>query len=81
MGLGKNVGALVKARGLTYGKVAKEIGTDTQAVWALVKRKSSKSALAGRLANYFGVPLDRLLADDFDPNEAVQPQQYRLESE
>lgn len=78
MGLGVNVGALIKARGLSYGKVAKDIKADTQAVWALVKRRSSKSALAGKLADYFGVPLHRLMADDFDVNEAAQPKDLPL---
>jgi transcriptional regulator with XRE-family HTH domain len=79
MGLGTNVGALVKARGLSYAKVAKDIGTDTQAVWALVKRKSSKSALAVKLADYFKVPLTRLMAEDFDVKEVPAPQEFPLE--
>src|SRR5687767_11034138 len=85
MGLGKNVGALVKARGVSYGDVARGIGIeDPQAVWALVKRGSKKSSFAGKIATYFQVPLERLLADDFHPDEAPadprpHPIQLRLE--
>ncbi len=71
MSLGKNVGALIKARGVSYGEVARRIGIDDpQSVWALVKRGSKKSAFAQKLADYFRVPIERLLADDFDPHEA-----------
>jgi hypothetical protein len=71
MGLGVNVGKLVKARGVSYGEVARGIGiSDAQPIWSLVKRKSRKSDFAGRLADYFKVPLSRLLADDFDISEA-----------
>lgn len=71
MSLGKNVGALVAARRLSYGDVARAIDTDPQAVWNLVKRKSKRSELAPALAAYFKVPLERLLSDDFDVNETA----------
>lgn len=71
MALGKNVGRIMKARSLSYGDVARGIGiTDTQPIWALVKRDSKKSEFAGRLADYFKVPLARLVAEDFDVNES-----------
>lgn len=71
MGLGKNVGALVKDRNLSYGEVARALKLDeAQPIWSLVKRKSKKSKYASELASYFGVPLERLLADDFDVREA-----------
>lgn len=70
MGLGINVGKLIQARGLSYGDVARGAGIpDPQAIWNLVKRKSSKSSFAGQLADFFGVPVHRLLADDFEPDE------------
>jgi hypothetical protein len=69
--LGRNIGKLVKARRLSYGEVARGIGIeDAQPIWALVKRNSKKSDFAGRLATYFGVPVERLIADDFDIEEA-----------
>lgn len=72
MALGKNVGKMVSARGLSYGDVARGIGLEdgSQAIWSLVKRDSKKSQFASRLADYFRVPLSRLLAEDFDPSEA-----------
>lgn len=74
MALGKNVGKLVKARRLSYGDVARGIGIeDAQPIWALVKRNSKKSAFAGKLADYFNVPLSRLVAEDFDVAEAAAP--------
>lgn len=70
--LGKNVGKLIKARGLSYAEVARALGLEeTQPIWLLVKRGSKKSQFAGPLATYFGVPVDRLLADDFDIQEAA----------
>jgi transcriptional regulator with XRE-family HTH domain len=72
--LGRNIGKLVKARRLSYGEVARGIGIeDAQPIWALVKRNSKKSEFAGRLATYFGVPVERLIADDFDIEEADTP--------
>lgn len=72
--LGKNIGKLVQARRLSYGEVARGIGIeDAQPIWALVKRNSKKSEFAGRLATYFGVPVERLIADDFDIEEAATP--------
>lgn len=69
--LGKNVGKLIKARRLSYGEVARGIGAENpQAIWTLVKRNSRRSDFAGRLAGFFGVPIERLLADDFDIAEA-----------
>lgn len=74
MSLGKNIGKLVQARRLSYGEVARGIGIeDAQPIWALVKRNSKKSEFAGRLATYFGVPVERLIADDFDIEEAATP--------
>lgn len=70
MGLGANVGKLVKARGLSYGDVAAAVGTDPQAIWNLVKRSSKRSEFAGKLSDYFGVPMSRLMADDFAVDEA-----------
>lgn len=68
MGLGRNVGALIAARGLTVSEVARGIGLDgSQALHVLIQRDSQKSQFASKLAGYFGVPLDRLLAEDFDP--------------
>lgn len=70
--LGRNIGKLVKARRLSYGEVARGIGIeDAQPIWALVKRNSRKSEFAGRLATYFGVPVERLIADDFEVEEAA----------
>lgn len=61
----------MKARSLSNGDVSRGAGIpDPQTVFALVKRKSKKSDHAARLATYFDVPLDRLLADDFDVSEA-----------
>lgn len=58
------------AKGLGYGEVARAIGLeDKQAVWALVERDSKKSKFAGKLATLFGVPLERLMADDFELGE------------
>lgn len=72
MALGSNIGALIKAKGLSYGDVARGIGIEeSQAIWALVKRNSKKSEFAGRLASFFGVPVERLLASDFDVQEAT----------
>jgi hypothetical protein len=83
MSLGENVGKLVKARRVSYGDIARALGdeTDPQAIWSLVKRKSRQSKFAGKLAAYFNVPLERLLADDFDPNEAMvaPPLQLKIE--
>jgi hypothetical protein len=84
MGLGKNVGALIKARNLSYGDVARGTETDPQAIWLLVKRKSRRSALASKLSEYFQIALERLLSEDFDPKEAPDefkphPLQLRLE--
>lgn len=78
VGLGRNIGALVKARGLSYGEVARGIGIeDSQGIWALVERDSKKSKFAGPLSEFFKVPLHRLMAEDFDvnepPGESVQP--------
>lgn len=84
MGLGVNIGKLVKARGVSYGDVARGIGeADPQAIWNLVKRKSRQSRFAAQLATYFNVPLDRLLADDFDVTEtaAAAPRQLQLRIE
>lgn len=73
MSLGKNVGKLIKARRLSYGDVARAIGADNpQAIWSMVKRNSKRSDFAGPLATYFGVPIERLLADDFDVTEASE---------
>ena len=70
MGLGKNVAKLMKANGLNYGDVARGLKLDDrQAIWSLVKRDSKKSEFAGRLATFFGVPVDRLLAEDFEVDE------------
>jgi hypothetical protein len=49
-----------------------------------VKRGSKKSAYAQKLSDYFRVPLERLHAADFDPNEAPtsptpHPLQLRIE--
>lgn len=75
MGLGRNIGKLVKARGLSYGELARGIGIeDPQALWALVKRDSKKSDFAGRLAEFFKVPLHRLIAEDFDVSETSADQ-------
>lgn len=83
MALGENVGKLVAARGLSYGDVARGIKLeDPQAIWALVKRKSKKSDYAGKLAEFFKVPLHRLMADDFDVAEVHTPApavDYRIE--
>lgn len=84
MGLGVNVGKLVKARGLSYGDVARGIGeADPQAIWNLVKRKSRQSKFAPALAAYFRIPLERLHAEDFDPGEAAElapaPLQLKIE--
>lgn len=74
--LGRNIGKLVKARRLSYGEVARGIGIeDAQPIWALVKRNSKKSEFAGRLASYFGVPVERLIADDFEIEEAPAAQE------
>jgi hypothetical protein len=73
MGLGKNIAKIIKARSLSYGDVARGIGAENpQAIWSLVKRNSKKSDFAGKLAAYFGVPVDRLIADDFDVSEASE---------
>jgi hypothetical protein len=74
MGLGQNVGKLMKARGLSYGDVARGIKIeDPQAIWVLVKRDSKKSQFASQLADYFKIPLHRLLADDFNVDEVHEP--------
>lgn len=71
MGLGENVGKLMKAKRLSNGEVARGAGiADAQTVFALVKRKSKKSDHAPQLAAYFKVPLSRLLANDFKVSEA-----------
>jgi transcriptional regulator with XRE-family HTH domain len=75
MGLGRNVGKLMKARGLSYGAVARGIGiNDPQTIHALVKRDSTKSEFAGKLADFFKVPLARLVADDFQVEEPADAQ-------
>lgn len=81
MALGKNVGELVRVRGVSYGDVARGIGLEegSQAIWSLVKRDSKKSQFASRLADYFRVPLSRLLAEDFDPAEVSQQDGDRSE--
>ena len=72
MALGRNVGALIDARGLSQAEVARAIGMDEQqGLHNLIKRNSKKSEFAPRLAEYFGVRLERLLAEDFDVAEAV----------
>jgi hypothetical protein len=76
MGLGQNVGKLMKARGISYGDVARGIEIqDPQAIWVLVKRDSKKSQFASQLADYFKIPLPRLLADDFDVDEVNEQDQ------
>lgn len=73
MSLGENVGKLIKARRLSYGDVARGIGIENpQTIFTMVKRRSKRSDFAGRLASYFGVPIDRLLANDFDVAEASE---------
>lgn len=72
MGLGRNVGKLMRARGVSYADIARGIGIDeVQPIWALVKRESKKSAFAAQLAEYFKVPLERLLANDFEVDESL----------
>lgn len=58
------------ARGIDYADIARGIGIeDSQPIWALVKRDSRKSQFAGPLAQFFNVPLERLVAEDFDVSE------------
>jgi hypothetical protein len=83
MGLGRNVGKLMKVRDLSYGDVARGIGiADPQSIFALVKRDSKKSQFAGRLAEYFGVSLHRLVADDLQIDETTlrEPQAAAYDS-
>lgn len=71
MALGTNVGKLMAHKRLTNGDVSRGAGIpDPQTVFAMVKRKSKKSDHAAALARFFNVPLDRLMADDFDVAEA-----------
>ena len=80
MGLGKNLGALMRDRGLSYGDVARGIDiADPQTIHVLVKRKSKKSAYAIKLAQFLNVPLDRLLAEDFDVRDYPKDERRREE--
>lgn len=71
MSLGNNVGKLIAAKGVSYSLLAEKIEADSvQAIWNLVARNSRQSKYAVGLAKYFRVPLERLLAEDFDVSEA-----------
>lgn len=67
MGLGKNVGELMRQRGVSYGDVARALGTDPQAIHFLVKKDSQWSKYAPGLASYFGVTLQSLLFNEDSP--------------
>lgn len=82
MSLGSNVEKLMQARGLNYPDVARGIGIDdTQPIWALVKRKSKKSQFAGKLAEFFKIPLERLMAEDFEVGEESRFQDARIKAD
>jgi len=74
MSLGRNVGKLIEAKRLSYPEVAGKTNADSpQAIWNLVKRDSRQSKYAADLAKFFRVPLERLLAEDFDISESQDP--------
>ena len=74
MALGKNVERLRKAKNMTLRAVAIAACTDPQAIKALEIRDSSSSKYAPALAKLFGVSIEDLMKEDFDPD--VEPNHY-----
>lgn len=73
MGLGHNIRKLRLARHLTYGQVARAIGTEPQQIHNLETRGSKRSTLAPALARYFGVSLEAIVRDGDDDMNMPAP--------
>lgn len=65
MGIGKNIKKLRLSRGVTLTELAKAVGVDTQAIYALEKRDSKKSSFAVELAEFFKISVKSLMSEDF----------------
>lgn len=66
MGIGLNIKKLRLERGVTLTELAKAVGVDTQAIYALEKRDSKKSSFAVELAEFFDVSVKTLMSDDMN---------------